>query len=55
MRVPSLQGLKDHVYAIESLTSDYTSTTGQQVAPYFPDYFVEGGMLFKRKNVYYVV
>ncbi len=26
-----------------------------KVAPYFPDYFVEGGMMFKRHSLYYVV
>jgi len=49
------KGQRDHVYTIESLTPDLLSTTGIQITPYFPDFFVEGGFLFKRRSMYYVV
>jgi hypothetical protein len=47
-------GQKDHVVAIDRLSPDLLSSSGQLVAM-LPDYFVEGAMLFKRGARYYVV
>jgi len=53
-------GQKDHTVAIQRLSDDYLSVLpvsqgGGQVGGYFPDYFVEGVMIFKRKGKYYVM
>ena len=47
-------GQKDHMVAIDRLSPDLLSSSGKLVA-LFPDYFVEGTMLFKRKQRYYVI
>lgn len=48
------KGMHDHIVAIDRLAPDMLTSTGERVA-LFPDYFVEGVMLFKRKGVYYVL
>ncbi|KAL0483063.1 hypothetical protein AKO1_014963 [Acrasis kona] len=48
---------------IELLTPDYLASTGRQAEcnpgaadpRFFPDYFVEAPVMFKRKNIYYVL
>jgi hypothetical protein len=47
-------GLHDHVVAIDRLSPDLLSSSGERVA-LMPDYFVEGVMLFARGDLYYVV
>eukprot|EP00041_Stephanoeca_diplocostata_P017117 m.340699 g.340699 ORF g.340699 m.340699 type:complete len:405 (-) comp20598_c0_seq4:204-1418(-) len=53
--VMNAPGQRDHVVAIDRLSPDFLSTSGKQMGTIFPDYFVEGVMLFKRKQWYYVV
>ena len=48
-------GQDAHVVAIDKLTDDYLGTAKTQVGNFFPDPFVEGVMLFKRKGVYYLL
>ena len=47
-------GMHDHVVAIDRLSPDLLSSSGERVA-LLPDYFVEGTMLFKRKGRYYII
>ena len=51
MQVP---GEKDHIVAIDRLSSDLLSSSNVRMHV-FPDYFVEGAMLFKRKGIYYSI
>jgi len=44
---------EDHKVSIEKLTPDYLNTTGENYG-LFPDRYVEGAILFKRKGLYYV-
>jgi alpha-L-rhamnosidase len=44
----------DHMVAIDRLAPDLLSSSGVTVA-ILPDYFVEGAMLFKRQDRYYVI
>eukprot|EP00039_Didymoeca_costata_P003958 m.70745 g.70745 ORF g.70745 m.70745 type:complete len:389 (-) comp12161_c0_seq4:144-1310(-) len=48
-------GVQDHRVAIDLLASDYRSSAKVTVGSMFPDSFVEGVMLFKRKGIYYVI
>lgn len=50
---PGFKG--DHMVAIERLTPDLLHSTKVQVGRLFPDDFVEGVMLFKRKQIYYII
>lgn len=45
-------GLSDHRVAIERLTPDLVHSTKEEVGVMFPEDFVEGIMLFKRKGLY---
>lgn len=47
-------GLRDHVVAIDRLSPSLLSSSGDRVA-FFPDFFVEGAVLFKRHGIYYVI
>eukprot|EP00656_Telonema_subtile_P030745 TRINITY_DN3372_c0_g1_i1.p1 TRINITY_DN3372_c0_g1~~TRINITY_DN3372_c0_g1_i1.p1 ORF type:complete len:399 (-),score=60.25 TRINITY_DN3372_c0_g1_i1:166-1362(-) len=48
-----LAGRKDHVVAIDRLAPDMHSSVEQLYV--FDDFFVEGAVLFKRSNMYYVI
>lgn len=50
----NIPGMRDHMVAIDKLSPDYLSSSGERVA-LMPDYFVEGVMLFKRDKRYYVI
>ncbi len=53
---PRPDGFKgDHMVAIERLTPDLRHSTKVQVGHLFPDDFVEGVMIFKRRGIYYVM
>ena len=47
-------GLSNHRVAIERLTPDFLHTTKVRVGPLFPHDFVEGPMLWRRRDTYYV-
>ena len=47
-------GMRDHTVFIDRLAPDLLSSAGEAVAR-FPDSFVEGAMLFKRRGRYYVL
>ena len=47
-------GLRGHVVAIDRLSPDLLSSSGERVF-LFPDFFVEGAVLFKRRGLYYVI
>ena len=47
-------GLSNHRVAIERLTPDFLHTTKVQVGPLLPHDYVEGPMLWRRKDTYYV-
>ena len=49
-----IPGEKDHVVAIDRLSPDLLSSAGERMTV-FPDYFVEGAMLFKRGDMYYTL
>jgi len=46
-------GLSNHRASIEKLTPDYLHTTGENYG-LFPEDYIEGAILFKRKGIYYV-
>ena len=52
MGIPGKDG---HVVAIDKLNDDFLGTAKIQVGTFFPDSFVEGVMLFKRRGLYYVM
>jgi hypothetical protein len=51
MNVPNS---KDHIVAIDKLSPNLLGSSGERMAV-FPDYFVEGAMLFKRGDMYYTL
>jgi hypothetical protein len=52
--IHGVPGRKDHIVSIDMLNPDLLGSSKTQVAV-FPDFFVEGAMLFKRGKTYYVI
>lgn len=52
--IHGVPGRKDHIVSIDRLNPDLLGSSKTQVAV-FPDFFVEGALLFKRGKTYYVI
>ena len=52
--IHGVPGRRDHIVSIDRLAPDLLSSSKEQVA-IFPDFFVEGVMLFKRQDKYYIM